>query len=332
MLTRPDGLDDEQVRVAVERGWSLVVDELAHAPVGFGSHHWRATTSRGPKFVTVDDLEQRRTGGTDTRSGARRRLAAALDTASALRRTGSDFVVAPEPSADGSALCDIDDRFVVAVYPHVDGRTGDYGSYDSSAERHEVVDRLISVHSSGASVMRVAERDDASIPSRDQLDVALIDVASDWSGGPYSEPARALVAEHRSELEAALHGYDRLVEVLERRGAPRVVTHGEPHRGNVIFTEEGAALIDWDTALLAWPERDLWALIGEDASVREHYESGAGRTLDDDALRLHRWWWDLCEVALYVAQFRRAHDESADTRLAWSGLATHLDPARWSGE
>ncbi|WP_432843998.1 phosphotransferase family protein [Dactylosporangium sp. CA-092794] len=36
-----------------------------------------------------------------------------------------------------------------------------------------------------------------------------------------------------------------------------VLTHGEPHPGNTMRTGGGWLLIDWDTALLAAPERDL---------------------------------------------------------------------------
>lgn len=39
-----------------------------------------------------------------------------------------------------------------------------------------------------------------------------------------------------------------------------VVTHGEPHPGNVIRTSHGLRIIDWTTVQMAPPERDLWML------------------------------------------------------------------------
>jgi spectinomycin phosphotransferase len=39
---------------------------------------------------------------------------------------------------------------------------------------------------------------------------------------------------------------------------PVVVTHGEPHPGNILRAAGGLYLIDWDTVGLALPERDLW--------------------------------------------------------------------------
>ena len=61
-------------------------------------------------------------------------------------------------------------------------------------------------------------------------------------------------------------------------------------------------LVDWDTALVAPPERDLWSLAAEDPSI----------------------------IDQYVDQFRRPHGDTEDTRVAWAGLECHLDPVRWS--
>ena len=76
------------------------------------------------------------------------------------------------------------------------------------------------------------------------------------------------------------------------------------------------------------------------AVVRENRRASAGsvKELDaavaahgPDAQRLYRLWWDLCEISLYVAEFRRPHRDTEDTRVAWRGLTTHLDPSRWAG-
>ena len=109
-----------------------------------------------------------------------------------------------------------------------------------------------------------------------------------------------------------------------------VLTHGEPHCANTITTPEGPVLVDWDTALLAPPERDLWALIDEDSSIADAYTHRSGIAVEPDAEQLYRLWWDLCEISLYVAEFRRPHRDTEDVRVAWRGLAKHLDPNRWT--
>lgn len=330
MFTQPDDLTDDAVRETLSRGWGLVAHDIVYAALGFGSHHWHAVVGGIKLFVTVDDLDAGLRHAGDTRSQARQRLTSALATAHALHRRGSSFVVAPIPSHAGSFVENVDDRYVLAVYPHIDGRAGSYGHYGTQAERFAVIDRLIEVHGATEMVKTVASIDDFGIPSRDRLNVALAETSSPWSTGPYAERTRALLDRHAADLTDVLNRYDELVALVQQRGDDPVVTHGEPHRGNVIFTPDGASLIDWDTTLLAPRERDLWSLIDEDPATAAYYTSRSGRSLNDDALRLYRLWWDLCEVSLYVTDFRSPHIDSADTQTAWRGLQEHLDPSRWA--
>ena len=328
MFTRPPDLPDEAVASALARGWGVEATTLAYAPVGFGSHHWHAATSTLRWFLTVDDLDARRRDETDTRHAARQRLVAALSTALALRSAGVDVAIAPIPSRSDQVIEPIDDRYVLAVYPWIEGVAGAFGPFANRAERLEAVDLLVAVHRTPTDQLPTGT-DDHQVPSRDQLAWALTELDEPWTTGPFAEPTRDLLQRHRQPLLRVLAAYDELVAHIEARPRSVVITHGEPHRGNIIRTAGGLVLIDWDTTLLAPPERDLWRLIDEDPDVRSHYEQSSRRALDDAALRLYSLWWDLCEVALFVADFRRPHTDTADTRTGWQGLEHHLDPSRW---
>jgi spectinomycin phosphotransferase/16S rRNA (guanine(1405)-N(7))-methyltransferase len=104
-----------------------------------------------------------------------------------------------------------------------------------------------------------------------------------------------------------------------------VLTHGEPHPGNTMTTGDGLVLVDWDTALVAPPERDLWTIAGDDTTVLAAYTAATGRTVVDDALECYRRSWDLTEIALYVALLRAAHDDTADVRESWHNLQMTLE-------
>ncbi len=329
MFTRPDDLDDAAVVECVSDAWGVVVDAIEYQPVGFGSYHW--TASHGPRrwFVTVDDLDTRLLDDHDNRVAAFGRLRAALSTARALHENGHDWVVAPHPTAAGEVVEVIDDRFVCAVYPFIDGRTSSQGRYDSDEERRAVVSRLVDLHCTSTGVEATPVVDDHRIPRRDALHAAMADLDQPWGAGPHSDPARLLLAQHRSAVVEVLDRYDELTEIVRSVSAP-VITHGEPHRGNVIVTADGPAVVDWDTTRLAPPERDLWSLIDQDQTARARYEQSSGTRLDDRALSLYRLWWDLCEIALFIHDFRQPHTYTADTATAWNGLTTHLDPSRWS--
>lgn len=333
MRTRPHDLGDGAVVAALRGGWGIRSADVAYAPVGFGSHHWTVAADDGRWFATVDDLEARRRHAAETRGEASGRLRAALGTALALRRAGLDFVVAPQPTKAGELLWSIDDRYVLALYSWVEGEPHEYGPYPSTEERNAVVELLVEVHGCDTSVPALV--DDMQIPSRSKLEASLGSPSASWGPGPYADPAKRLVDEHAGVLAVLLVRYDELAAEVAASGRPLVVTHGEPHRGNTITTSsgsvlDGSVLIDWDTALLARPERDLWALLDEDPTIADRYCEATGHSVQPHAVALYRLWWDLCEISLYTASFRAPHDDTEDVRLGWQGLVDHLDPARWT--
>lgn len=328
MLTRPDALVDDDVAAALEAGWGLAPAELHWVPVGFGSHHWSVVTASGERwFATADDLHQVRRHRDEPLASARRRLEAALSTAMALRARGLTFVVAPRPAREGSALHPVTERYVLAVYPHVDGRSHSWGAYRSTTDRSAVVALLAALHDTH---VEGALPDDLVIDGRDTIDTALSDLHRPWDAGPFSGQSRSLLREHAAALGAALHRYDLLAAAVGRELERRVITHGEPHRANTITTADGPVLVDWETTLLAPPERDLWFLVSEDASVTGDYEARTGRSVSLEAIELYRLKWDFSNIAEYLGRFRRPHATDADTECAWDSLREYLDPRRWA--
>lgn len=325
MRTRPPELDDEQVAGALAAGWRLAVDALAYAPVGFGSHHWRVTAGGDRWFATVDDLAAKRWRADEPLSGPRERLAAALTTARLLRDGGLDFVVAPVAAGGGDVLVPLGDRWAMALYPHVDGRPHAWGRYPDRAARLAVVDLVARLHRAPATAWAGARPDGLVLPHRDGLEAALAGAAGPGGPGPYAAPAHDLVARHAGAVRAALARYDRLVALVRARPDRRVLTHGEPHRANTITTPAGPVLIDWETALVAAPERDLWSLAAEDDRTLGDYAERTGTVPDPDALALYRLAWDLSEVAGYRAWFHRPHRDTEDARTAWDGLRGYLE-------
>jgi spectinomycin phosphotransferase len=162
--------------------------------------------------------------------------------------------------------------------------------------------------------------DDFAIPHRDDLLSSLADLSFAWTEGPYGEPARQLIDHHAAWLDDRSSRYDSLVHTAAGQPERMVLTHGEPHAANTINTDSGLVLIDWDTAMVAPPERDLWSLAVEDPGCLHHYRSKSGMTPLPDLLELYWLRWDLTEVSLYVAVFRAPHAGTADTRVAWDGL------------
>jgi spectinomycin phosphotransferase len=319
----PSELETDSVVEALADGWGFDADAIEYAAVGAGSYHWLATDGAGTRrFVTVDDLDQKRWLG-ETRDAARVALARAFGTAAALRRAGLEFVVAPIRTASGEPLHPIGSRHTAALFPFVDGRGGSWGPYEPGSSA-AVVSMLAELHRAvPAGPVRMVGLE---LAGRRTLEAAVREVNETWSGGPLSEPARRAFSSHAGDVPELLALADRLVAGVEQRGVTTVVTHGEPHAGNVLRTDRGQVLVDWDTVALGPRERDLWWLADEPDDLAA-YTTLTGHEVDLEAVAFFRLAWDLNDVAVYLSVLRQPHAENEDMLDAYAGV-TRCMPSR----
>lgn len=291
MQDRPD-LSDDELLTALRR-FGITNATASYVPVGFGDHHWAVADADGNRwFTSVADLRHK-----DFTA-----LRQAMDTALALAQR-LPFVVAPL-TAGASTVVELGDRFALSVFPHVDGDAGEFGHPVSDPD--DVIDLVAALH--GAPPPAGTPVAPVDVPARPALTEE-----RPWHGGPYAGAARELLAEHSGLIAARLAEFDELAERIS--GARQVVTHGEPHPGNLIRTDTGYRLIDWDTAGLAVPERDLAVLPGDCDLTR--YSALTGHVPDAAALRLYRLRWILEDLAWFVELFRGPHERTPDVESSW---------------
>lgn len=330
MLTPPADIDAADLQVALQAGWEFGAVSVNYRPVGFGSHHWLAVSADGARlFVTVDDLDAKLHGAQDSADRVYARLNSAFRTAFALRsRAGLGFVVAPLPDAHGQVLHRVHDRYSMVVHPFVVGRqAGPDGEFRTAADRYAALRLVIALHGTSSATVRT---DDFVVPGRDKLERLLDNTAARWDSGPYAEPASALLRSHSGGVARLLAGYDLLADRAAARPERMVVTHGEPNAANVLRTAGGMVLVDWESVLLAPPERDLWHFGAQDQSVLIRYAAATGVEIDHAVLATYRLWYDLFEIAGYLRLFHAPHVASADTAESWRNLVHFLRPAeRW---
>ena len=302
---------------ALADGWGLPAGTLSYAAVGGGSYHWVAVADQREQwFVTVDDLDGKGWLGR-TRPAVLAGLHAAMDTAVALRdQAGLGFVVAPVPALDGQTVRPLGDRHAVAVFPFLPGTPGRWDEGLPAPDRAELVAMLAALHRADPAVP--LRRPGFGLSWRDALEAALRELGRPWTGGPFAEPARALLAGAAGQVRGGLDTLDRWA------GAPAgeiVITHGEPHPGNVIRAPGGALLlIDWDTVALAPPERDLWMVATETGDELRRYTELTGRTVDAAVLELYRLRWALDDISCFVRGLRAPHRRTPGTEHAWRSL------------
>jgi hypothetical protein len=323
----PEELEVSALIESLAEGWSFDVETLDYAAVGGGSYHWVVRDLEGRRgFVTVDDLDVKPWLG-DTRESVFAGLESAFDAAVALRDSGLDFVVAPTLAGGGETVRRVGARYAIALFPFVDGDAGEFGRYND-AERAAILTMLAELHQATPVAATMTRTVDLGLPGRGELESALNALDQTWSGGPFSEPARQALARHASEVAELLSLFDRLAADVARRSGNWVVTHGEPHAGNVMRTGDEYVLIDWDTVALAPAERDLWMLVGDAAGPVDIYTDVTGHELDQVAVDFFRLTWDLADTAAFTRQLRSPHRHNEDTMRAFKALTYYVTRTR----
>lgn len=316
--------------MALADAWQLRAASVEYLPEGGGGHHWVLTGADGLRhFVTVDDLD-----GKDWLGGTRQAvfggLRRALGTAAALRhQAGLEFVVAPVPARDGELLRRLDGRYAVSVFPFLAGRSYPFGPYPDERLRGQALEMIAALHQSTAAVRGLAPAHMLTFSGRGDLDAFLLDPGRPWDGGPFSQGAHRLAAARATDLARLAAGFDHLADATAPARADPVITHGEPHPANLMSAGGRLVLIDWDTAALAPPERDV-SLVAAGPGDTDRYQQAAGRELDPAVITLYRLRWYLDDLASAIRMFRHEHRYTPDTRQWQQDLAPMLEQlARW---
>jgi spectinomycin phosphotransferase len=315
----PTTLDDKDLVAALNVAWALRAREARYHPKGAGSYHWAAETdSRSKYFITVDDLDSK-PWISPNRDSTFDGLGAAYETAWVLRHeAGIASVVGPVRRPDGSVLLRLSDQYSMAVFPFVDGDAGSWGDPLTEQARAPLLRELARLHKATPLAGGRISRRPLDLPERPLLTAALDALDRPWDGGPFSEPARHALADRAQEVTGRLAHMDVLGGRLEAGEGEPVLTHGEPHPGNLISTNDGLGLIDWDTVALASPERDLWMLDDGTPDALALYEESTGTRTSETAIAFYRLAWTLSDIASFVHMFRSPHPQTGWVEQKWA--------------
>ncbi len=299
---------------------------MEYLPEGGGSHHWVASDAdRRPHFLTVDDLDDKDWLG-DDREAVFAGLTAALLTAQHLHHeAGLEFVVAPIPDQGGRLLRRLDRRYTLSVFPFLQGHSFAFGPYVDPLLRDRAMTRIIALHQSTDVVRTQAPRHEPRYGGAEALKAIVAEPGGRWIGGPYAEPTRLLLARHTRDIARLAEGFAQLVARTTAERADHVITHGEPHPANLMWSDESLVLIDWDTVALAPAERDLALIAADSGEALHHYQQATGRVVHAPVIALYRLRWYLDDLGSTAEMFQNRHDDTPDTRHWWEGLGPLLD-------
>ena len=319
MQQPPPDLDVEDLVTALQESWAIEVEEIAYLPLGAGSHHWRVS-GRGNCFVTVDDLAAKLGPDVDDLNRAAAALHGALETAAVLQAGGLRFVAAPLRSREHHVMHVVENRFAVSVFSWIDGEHHEWGQALGADWVADVVEVLAVLHGTPLAESSSLAVEDFRLPDSDLIAPTSV---GDWPNeGPLARSAAGLFFDHREATASKIAAFDRLGASIRRDRM--VITHGEPHPGNTISTADGLVLIDWDTAKVAPPERDLWSIVDRDPSAASAYALAGGCELDSLALDFYRLRWDLDDMCAYARELAQPHTVTLDTEFAVAEIERYV--------
>ena len=122
-----------------------------------------------------------------------------------------EFVLAPFPAEDGEPLRRQDDRYSVAVFPFLPGRSFAFGPYPDVRLRTEAVELVAALHQATPVVGDRAPAHEPGFVGRADLTAFLSEPDRPWNTGPFGESARQLLAGHVSDLARLVGAFDQLV-------------------------------------------------------------------------------------------------------------------------
>jgi spectinomycin phosphotransferase len=314
----------DAVRALLRDAWGMDVLRLDDVLEGGGAYHWSVDTADGGRwFVTCDDLAVKPWLGGD-HDIVFHRLTDAYRTALELRRRGLGFVVAPIASRSGTPAARLDERHSLTVFEHVHGTPGRWGRPLLARHGTELVELLASIHGQTDATPALAPRH-LEVPDRAAFEHALTLMDQPWDAGPLAHDARELLRRNLDVVTSSLADLDAAAEMANAMARRVVLTHGEPHAGNLIWTPTGLRLVDWDTVAMAPPERDLWMITHVDPTAAARYQRLTGTLLDEDLLSAHRLLWAIADIASFTTQLHRPHLGNVDDRRALVALRLLLE-------
>ncbi len=282
MPAEPADLTAEDVGVIVREHWDAGVVTTTFVPLGDDAAHWVCAGKHRPRwFVTADEV---------TADG---RLEELLDTYAAARELatlGHHVVVPTVPPGGGQGLEApvgvVHGGHLLTVTGYLEGESGP-GEYADDNQRALIAGALGALHAAVPPVRAHVWL--PGPPLRAEMTGLLEASGTPWASGAFGDSVRTALLRSASTLWRLYARYDELAAVAQERRGDWVLTHGQPHTGNVLWRLGGPVLVDWESMRVAPRERDLRTVLrGADGAepLTAYTAHGGTPELDGDLVEL----------------------------------------------
>ncbi|MFI5261088.1 MAG: phosphotransferase enzyme family protein [Candidatus Limnocylindrales bacterium] len=315
MRTEPD-LDPNRLRAVLHDRYRLDVAQLTFVPYGIDSWSYVATCSDGRRaFVKL----ARRVPSTDA-------WAAEIPLMSAL---AAGLVNVPRPMADrDGGFLNAVAGYQVQVLEYLAGRNLEHEAAWPDDLYTRVAELVAAVHASTSAVRRLVERVEVyDLPFLPSLATTLTVLEADEvlpAGDDLTlARLRGMVVPRARDMRAAIGRLERLRDRARARQSDDVLCHTDIWGSNLLLSDDGSLhLVDWDGALIAPPEHDLFMFAGTTFFPPERF----GRFLDRYEAAFRRVRLDAGTFGFYL--YRRNLEDLAGS-VGWivEGRMEAMGPA-----
>jgi Ser/Thr protein kinase RdoA (MazF antagonist) len=324
-MRKEPSLSQETIRHALRDAYHVRVRSLQFQPSEWFGYCYRVETEGGGQlFLKVQDLS-------DPPRFERSSVGFALQVTRQLHDTGIlPHVPYPLGTADGR-LCTEFMGHLFAVYPYVQGRlVGLQGLTPSVlAQLGRLVGRL---HRSLPALRLDAPfAEDFTVPFLPELSRVLshIDGLASSSSTVLRELGR-LLGRRREELRGHMAALQDARTQAAAESAQNVVCHTDLHGENLMLDENGRLwILDWDTAMLAPPEQDLFFFAGHDtfwtAFLPAYSEGHRPVSISPTLLRFYYYRRTLEDMADWIDRIIRRDGEPRRDRQDLQEVGECLD-------
>jgi len=188
----------------------------------------------------------------------------ALPLVAAMHAQGIERICYPIENANGLYLF-VKDTLIV-LYNHIPAlQSEDYSAYALGQLTAQI--HALTPHKTPES-----SREDFTFPYRELFDQRFDGTLASRRVDPVTKAFQAVLRRHEAEIRGHVAEFQRLAKVCWGEAREFVITHGDAPGNVLVKSLEDIYIIDWDEALLAPAERDLW-MIDHIPEFMEGYKS-----------------------------------------------------------
>jgi spectinomycin phosphotransferase len=280
---------DAIIRTILLEQWQLEVMSIHFIPIGDSAYSYRVEVQPNNTYYLKV---------VDQRTAAGRRTAVHMDFSLPLQRLVAKLHLAevnaplPQPTITG-ALHAIEGSFLFALYTFIHGETL-ADAYPMSPTLVEHIGRtLADLHTIQIpeALQERSPQDSRTAPFDADL---LADLASLEKISPhdalYLRRLREITWPRREQIQAFLAHSQEYARKAHQTPVSSVVCHGDARGGNMILSpSRQLTLLDWESAVMAPPERDAFIYVGFLGEDFTAFDAGY-RTIHKEPIHWHAEW------------------------------------------